>query len=165
MVNLIQRARNFMLGADIEDEDEEDYGREYAEEYEEEPAHVHPTYEYTPKSRNRGKTSNVISLQTSVQMQMEVVIMAPEDIDGATSVCDFLRDNKMCIINLEGVERSEAQRIADFLGGVGYALQSNIKRINNEIFMMSPHDVPINSDLKEDLKNSGFVFPWINAMR
>ena len=78
-------------------------------------------------------------------------------------ISDDIRNNKPVVINLEFVEQPIAQRITDFLCGACYALNGNIQRIADKIYMIAPGNVDIAAsiDFRNTLQNEGgLVFPW-----
>lgn len=108
--------------------------------------------------QNMKKPSNkVVNIHTT--SQFKVVIMQPENFDDAQEICDHLKNKKPIVINLENLEKEDAQRIIDFLSGSVYALDGNIQKISNGIFIIVPYNVDIMGDFKEELRNKG-VFPW-----
>ena len=64
-------------------------------------------------------------------------------------------------MNLESVDREVARRIVDFLSGSVYALDGNIQKVSNGIFLIAPYNVGIMGDFKDELRNKG-IFPWSN---
>lgn len=179
MAGILDRVRNLMLGADDEEVVYEDYDeeipvttrdsvRDYEKPRERERVRDNnrdsrdiTDLNYVRNQRTGSSSSKIVDFQTSVMMQ--VVIARPNDIQDAFSICDCVRENKACVVNLEGVERENAQRIADFLGGVSYSFNGEIQRISSDIFMIAPANVHISSELKEELRSSGLHFPLLNA--
>ena len=109
----------------------------------------------------RQKNSKVVNLHANVQM--EVVVTSPETFDEAKEISQHIKDNKPVVINLEFVEQPIAQRITDFLCGCCYALNGNIQRIADKIFMIAPDNVDFAGDIdfRETLESEGgLVFPW-----
>ncbi len=109
----------------------------------------------------RQKNSKVVNLHANVQM--EVVVTSPETFDEAKEISQHIKDNKPAVINLEFVEQPIAQRITDFLCGCCYALNGNIQRIADKIFMIAPDNVDFAGDIdfRETLESEGgLVFPW-----
>ena len=62
-------------------------------------------------------------------------------------------------MNLESVDRDVQRRIVDFLSGAVYALDGNIQKVSNGIFLIAPYNVGIMGDFKDELRNKG-IFPW-----
>lgn len=164
MVDFLKKARNIFLGPEF-DEVEPPY-----EEYIKDEIEVDEIDEIEDNDiarfKRRGSTnipssSNVLNMHK--QPKMEVVRTYPQVVSDAFHICDHIRDNKTCIVNLEGVESKEAQRIADFLGGVAYAFKGDIQRISKGVFIVAPTTVEITGQLKEELKESGVIFNWVSA--
>jgi len=156
--------KNFIEGGAY-DEDEWDYpegekdqSRSRREEstFEEEPE---PEKILAKSSRKKGggKVVDFDSTRSEPKNPMSVVIIRPTKIEEAAYVCDYLRENKLCIINMHEVDHHTAQRIADYLGGVSYALNGQVERIDSHIFVMGPEGSKISAVLKEGLK-SGELF-------
>jgi cell division inhibitor SepF len=105
----------------------------------------------------RKQQSKVVNMHST--SQFKVVIMQPENYDDAQEICDHLKNKKPVVINLEDIEKADAQRIIDFLSGAVYALEGSIQKVTTGIFLIAPNNVDIMGDFKEELKNKN-VFPW-----
>ncbi|NLY43965.1 MAG: cell division protein SepF [Clostridiaceae bacterium] len=110
--------------------------------------------EYVPQMKKRSK---IVNIHTTTQLKL--VVMQPESFDDAQDIADHLKSKKPIVINLEEVEKDVARRIVDFLGGAVYALDGNIQKVSNGIFLVAPYNVDIMGDFKDELRNKG-VFPW-----
>ena len=109
--------------------------------------------------------SNVISMPTGVASHKErLVVSRPKTVDDVPEITDCLRMNMICVINLEGVDLANAQRIADFVSGAGCALSCDIERISSDIFIVAPRHVSVINDSQEKSKN-GHILPWISALK
>jgi len=130
----------------------------YEDEYEHEPK---PLRLSEKRSTSRQAQNNkVLELHgKNTPSHAEVVIRHPMDVGEAAKICDCVRDNKMCIIDLTGMDRTMAQRIADFLGGACYALDGSVQRVSKDIFVIVPDGVRIAADLQDELERDGYVFP------
>jgi cell division inhibitor SepF len=104
-----------------------------------------------------GKRSKIVNIHTTTQLK--VVVMNPESFEEAKDIADHLKAKKPVVINLEGLDKEIARRIVDFLSGSVYALDGNIQKISNGIFLIAPYNVDIMGDFKDELRNKG-VFPW-----
>ena len=60
-------------------------------------------------------------------------------------------------MNLESVSKDVARRLIDFLTGVAYANNGQIKRVANSTFIITPYNVDIMGDemLEDFTENSG----------
>lgn len=106
------------------------------------------------KRKDNGKVVNIHS-----QSQFRMVVSQPESFDDAQEICDHLKSQKPVVINLESVEKQDAQRIIDFLSGSVYAMDGSIQKVSSDIFVIAPNNVDVSGDLKAELRNKT-VFPW-----
>lgn len=106
-----------------------------------------------------GKRNKVVKIHTTAQLKL--VVMQPESFEDARDIANHLKSKKPVVMNLESVERDVARRIVDFLSGAVYALDGNIQKVSNGIFLIAPYNVGIMGDFKDELRNKG-IFPWNN---
>ena len=104
-----------------------------------------------------GKRNKVVKIHTTAQLKL--VVMQPESFDDARDIANHLKNKKPVVMNLEFVEKDIARRIVDFLSGAVYAVDGNIQKVSNGIFIITPYNVGIMGDFKDELRNKG-VFPW-----
>ena len=65
---------------------------------------------------------------------------------------------EMCIRDRESANKDVARRILDFLSGVAYANDGQIKKVANCTFIITPYNVGIMGDLLDELENNGDVY-------
>ena len=147
-----------MLGVNPDEEEiYEEAGANTANEYEEDQNEEVTRLEAIRGHKSDDK-SKILNFRTGTQMQ--VMLTYPKEIVDATDICDYLRKGHVCVVNLEGVDRAHAQRIADFLSGAVYVSDGAIERINTNIFIAAPSHVHISGEADEEL-NAGSILPWI----
>ncbi len=85
---------------------------------------------------------------------VKMVITQPTSFDQSEEICNYLKERKSIIVNLEYVNKDVARRIIDFLSGAVHALNGHIQKVSNSIFLIAPVNYDIESDLaREELKN------------
>lgn len=84
---------------------------------------------------------------------MEVCVIKPKSMDDAREICETLLENRTVILNLEGLDLDIGQRIIDFTSGSCYAINGNLQKVSNYIFIASPENVDISGDF-QSLVNS-----------
>ena len=82
----------------------------------------------------------------------------PEKFDEALSIADNLNEKRTVVLNLESVSKDVARRLIDFLTGVAYANNGQLKRIANSTFIITPYNVDVMGDLIDELENNGMFF-------
>lgn len=100
--------------------------------------------------------NKVVNIHATTQLQ--VVLVKPERFDDSSSVADHLNAKRTVVLNLEGANKDVARRILDFLSGVAYANDGQIKKVANCTFIITPYNVGIMGDLLDELENNGLYF-------
>lgn len=104
-----------------------------------------------------GRRSNkVVNIHATTQLK--VVLVKPERFDDASSIADHLNQKRTVVLNLEAANREVSRRLIDFLSGVAYANNGQIKRVANSTYIITPYNVDIMGDLLDELESSGVVF-------
>jgi len=109
---------------------------------------------------------NVVSMQnktiSAITSQFKIVVIEPKGFDECPKLVDNLKSRKPIIINLEKIETDKARKIFDFLSGATYALNGNVQKIANNIFVFLPDNV----DVTTNTEHKGIIFgedndnPW-----
>lgn len=102
------------------------------------------------------KQNKVVNIHTTTQLQ--VVLVKPERFDDARPVADHLNSKHTVVLNLESTNKDVSRRLIDFLSGVAYANNGQIKRVANSTYIITPYNVNIMGDLLDELENSGVIF-------
>jgi len=92
----------------------------------------------------------------------KLVVIEPKAFDECPRLVDNLKAKKPVIINLEKLEADTARKIFDFLSGATYALNGNVQKISNNIFVFAPESVDITANVEHkgiDF-NSGQKSTW-----
>lgn len=91
------------------------------------------------------KSSKVIPMRTTSK-GLEVCIMKPTSFEDSQEVCNILLSGRAVVVNLEGFDADDAQRIMDFISGCIFAINGKLHRISKYIFIFSPDSVDISGD-------------------
>lgn len=109
--------------------------------------------EKAERTSRRQKNDKVVNIHTTTQLQ--VVLCKPERYDEAASIGDNLNEKRTVVLNLESTNRDVARRLLDFLSGVAYANNGQIKRVANSTYIITPYNVDVMGDLIDELENNG----------
>ena len=102
------------------------------------------------------RNNKVVNIHATAQLQ--VVLVKPERFDDASTVADHLNAKRTVVLNLESANKDVARRILDFLSGVAYANDGQIKKVANCTYIITPYNVGIMGDLLDELENNGLYF-------
>lgn len=83
---------------------------------------------------------------TSGANNMELCVIKPTSVEDAREITETLLDNRAVILNVEGLDVEVAQRIIDFTSGSTFAINGNLQKISNYIFVITPASVDISGD-------------------
>ncbi|RVU70301.1 MULTISPECIES: cell division protein SepF [Lactobacillus] len=120
--------RFFGISGDDDAVNEEDYEAEHHEQVEDD--------EVPYNTINR---DNVVSIKQGMnQAKSQIVLYEPRVYSDAKEVAQNLLKNKAVVINFSRMEDSSARRIVDFITGTVYALNGEIQRIGDKIFLATP---------------------------
>ena len=109
-----------------------------------------------PAADTTKRGNKVVNIHATAQLQ--VVLVKPERFDDASTVADHLNSKRTVVLNLESANKDVARRILDFLSGVAYANDGQIKKVANCTFIITPYNVGIMGDLLDELENNGLYF-------
>ena len=159
-MGLFEKIKDFITAED--DESEDDWEAEEELESRHTPLRrttygVSPTTEPLPKrepiraplSQERNR-ENVIPLRgqeaiRKITAEFKIVVIEPKAFDECPKLVDSLKSRKPVIINLEHIENDTARKIFDFLSGATYALNGNVQKIAQNIFVFLPENVDVQS--------------------
>lgn len=151
----IKKFMNYFWGENDSQEnyDDEYDNTEYAYDYEDEDeAEVGPLNIF--KRRN-----NVVSMPQPQQIKMK--ISKPTNFDQADEIVVQLKEKNAVVINLEYVSKDVARRIVDVVSGAVKALDGNIEKVSNSIFVVAPYNYDIVNEITKEKIESKFSASWI----
>lgn len=102
------------------------------------------------------RDDKVVNIHTTTQLQ--VVLVKPERYENSTEIADHLKEKRTVVLNLESTNKDAARRILDFLSGVAYTNDGQIKRVANNTYIITPYNVDLKGDLIDELENNGLYF-------
>ena len=151
-MSLIDKFKNLM--SDPED-DEFDDGVDDGMDFVTKPEETAPAAADVPAEPAK-RSNKVVNIHATAQLQ--VVLVKPERFDDASAVADHLNAKRTVVLNLESANKDVARRILDFLSGVAYANDGQIKKVANCTFIITPYNVGTMGDLLDELENNGLYF-------
>ncbi len=137
-----------MMGVDVGDdyEEEENYDDYRNDAYDE----SEPNESYMPSRRTSSRNSRTSRFEDAPQMKL--VIMQPGDFEESREIANHLKERKPIVVNLERVDKAVTRRIVDFLSGAVYALDGDIRKVANQIFLITPWNVGVEEEPAEEFR-------------
>lgn len=109
------------------------------------------TYSYRSNIANQDKRDiggKVVNINGNIN-QMKVVLLQPTSIEECPKIVDNLKSKKPVIVNLSSLDSDTARKIFDFISGAVYALEGNVQKVANNIFIFAPENVDVTGNLEE----------------
>ncbi len=116
-----------------------------------------PVREYIPQQTKEINDSRVLSFHS--KNQMKLILLEPKSFDECPKIVDNLKSRKPVILNLEKMDSDLARKIFDFISGAVYALDGNVQKVANNIFLFAPENVDISGNIENFLSKDQFN-PW-----
>ena len=138
---------------EFNDYEEDESSKKKSSSYEPPPKKSEPT----AKVLGGGRSAKTINY-TSAQSQLQVVLVKPDRFEDVTSIANHLNEEKTVVLNLEAANRDVSRRIIDFLSGVAYANNGNIRKVANSTFIIVPTDVDVMGELMLDDLEEGRMY-------
>ncbi len=114
------------IGEEIEDEDVE--GLEPLDAYEE--------------GMEPSSTGDVIGLNGAIELK----VVKPERYGNVKQIADHLLNKRTIVLNLESTNKETAKRLLDFLSGVAYSIDGQLKRVATNTFVITPSNVDVSGE-------------------
>ena len=108
----------------------------------------------TKESKSAVKSNSKVTPMRQVKKNqggnaaMEVCVIKPTSVEDAREITETLLRNRTVVLNLEGIDLEIGQRIIDFTSGSCFAIDGNLQKISNYIFIVSPSSVDISGDFQ-----------------
>ena len=108
------------------------------------------------QTADRGRDSRVVNINGAAQAK--VILIKPERFETAAEIADHLRSDRAVLMNMEATPREITRRLVDFLSGVTYAIDGNIRKVASNTYMLTPPNVDLVIDQLESMDAGGVYF-------
>lgn len=92
----------------------------------------------------RGRLVSLPGQRASAE-KLRVVVVKPRGYDEVEGIAGYLKQRSPVVVSLDMVERDLARRIVDFISGATYALDGDMRRLAENIFLFTPSNVGIDA--------------------
>lgn len=110
-----------------------------------------PETQAAPPRANRSRRGNANAQQTRPQLtvhetrvpSLDVKIHMPANFDHVPKIADDLRAGQAVLVNYERIEREEQRRICDFVNGVCFIMNGEVRRVSDTMVLYVPAGVNV----------------------
>ena len=102
---------------------------------------------------------NRISSNVSVSSgsSIEMIVVKPEKLETVTQIADYLVDRKTILLNLEETNKETARRLIDFLNGVAYAINGDLRKVATNTYVVTPNNVELSGEKLTASQDTAFA--------
>jgi cell division inhibitor SepF len=88
---------------------------------------------------------------------IEMVVVKPEKLETVTQIADYLVDRKTILLNLEETNKETARRLIDFLNGVAYAINGDLRKVATNTYVVTPSNVELSGEKLSSTQEAAFT--------
>jgi len=85
-------------------------------------------------------------------------VIAPRSFNEAQQVADRFKADQPVIINLQAADRDLARRLIDFTSGLCYALNGNMEKVADQVYLLAPSNVSLAEEERQRLQERGLHY-------
>jgi cell division inhibitor SepF len=99
---------------------------------------------------NRNSSSNS-NTKKKAEATLKIAIKEPRVYSEATDIGKILMANDAVLVNFHLMEEHSAARCVDFFTGITYAIDGDIQRVGNQVFLCTPASIQIDGNQARSL--------------
>lgn len=96
--------------------------------------------ENEPSEQYQTESTSVQSTDSSEQDSIELKVVRPETYAEVGAIADYLIEGCTVVMNVEALSPDTVGRMLDFLNGVTYCSEGEIKKVSKTTFIITPHE-------------------------
>ena len=77
---------------------------------------------------------------------IELKVVKPERYGNVKQIADHLLNHRTVVLNLESTNKETAKRLLEFLSGVAYSIDGQLKRVATNTFVITPCNVDVSGE-------------------
>lgn len=111
-----------------------------------------PTYEEVEPMTNekhedtKKPATPIVANTGDAESNIELKVVHPASFEEVGEIADYLIEGCTVVLNLELLDPVQTVRMLDFLNGVTYSTEGEIKNVAKNTYIITPHNVDISED-------------------
>lgn len=100
---------------------------------------------------------NIMALHNEKRpLEKKIMLFEPRIFSDVRAIATKLLAGQAAVVNFQRIDDEQAHRVVDFLSGVVFAVDGEIQRIGEQIFLCTPHDFEVEGNLTDTMRNSDY---------
>jgi cell division inhibitor SepF len=118
-----------------------------------------PTVAQTPSRSSSASARKPRPMQAVPSMPpVQVHLVLPRSFNDAQQIADKFKHQIPVIVNLQSADQDLSKRLIDFSSGLTYALNGNMQRVADRVFLLTPHNVEVSAEERARVLERGGFF-------
>ncbi|HIZ95230.1 MAG TPA: cell division protein SepF [Candidatus Ligilactobacillus excrementavium] len=107
----------------------------------------------------RSQRSRVMSLRNGKSGEVvdkKIMLFEPSIFSDVKAIASRLLEGEAAVINFQKMDNQQAHRVVDFLSGVTFAIDGEMSRVGETIFLCTPKEFTVEGDITENARKTDF---------
>lgn len=122
-----------------------DYEEPVAESYQDSRAS-----EEEPRSQRSSRVMSLRSSKGEEVINKKIMLFEPSIFSDVKVIASRLLSGEAAVINFQKMDDQQAHRVVDFLSGVIFAIDGEISRVGDKIFLCTPREFTVEGDIHDN---------------
>jgi cell division inhibitor SepF len=105
----------------------------------------------------QGRASSPAVRTITATKSVKVHVTVPTEFSEVQDIGERYRTGQPVIIDLRETDREAAKRLIDFSSGLAFALNGDIKKVHDRVFLLRPNGVDLPADEQRRLRDAGLM--------
>ncbi|ADG40012.1 MULTISPECIES: cell division protein SepF [Leuconostoc] len=120
--------------------------------YQEQQQFQQPIQQNSQQATYLGRQASQSTMTDPSNANSKIALFEPKVYSDSRAIASQILGGEAVIVNFTQIDESQAKRILDFLGGAIYAVNGEIERIGQSIFLVTPATFEISGTLTDNLE-------------
>ncbi len=134
-----QLKKNINPDSDPAYDDQDLYTQEIQSDFNDTQMYQQPSGQYAPQEQYAPADDGMQVSGSSLELK----VVKPDRFDNVPQIANHLLNRRTVVLNLEDTNKETARRLLDFLSGVAYSINGNLKRVANNTYVITPCNVDV----------------------
>ena len=90
---------------------------------------------------------------TNITRDTNIVLFAPRNFSEAEEIGNHVKMKRACLVNLHRMPQEYRQRLIDFLSGISFGLDGQIKKIDDNVILCSPKNLQVGGNINLSIES------------
>ena len=99
---------------------------------------------------NQTTPAKTTTEKAKIHSALELKVVRPESFAAVGQIADHLLNGRTVVLNLEATSKEQSRRIVDFLNGVAYSIEGDIKLVSANTYIITPNSVNMSGEAIND---------------